>query len=407
MTSRQYRNKTQKRTNKSRKNTTRKSLLSINSITWHPRGISKKSINKKDLPSIMKSNTIISNRSRARGNQVYLFPPKREDYKISKYKDFNNSDKIIDECIKSFSSSVTIYKNNKKILNLYNKHDNILIETLSVTKSFCALAVMFLVQDKYIEGVDDLLCKYIKAWAYGDKKDITIRDILTHTSGLDKYWSYDNFMWPEGNLDMFLANKGIKPNVKEISLVIDKNRENGKDWYYNDTATQIIPTLVEIVTGETISKYLNKRLFNPLDIRYVWNKDDNKNDYGPNGLSISSNSLCKVGMMMLNDGMWNGKKILDKTLIEQMTMRIIPQSEMRKDPNFANTDMSGYGFMWYDYNEMKIAMGFLGQQLIISKKNNVVAARILQSRWENPIFEDATTKNNIYFNNFKNLIETI
>ena len=102
MTSRQYRNKTQKRTNKSRKNTTRKSLLSINSITWHPRGISKKSINKKDLPSIMKSNTIISNRSRARGNQVYLFPPKREDYKISKYKDFNNSDKIIDECIKKF-----------------------------------------------------------------------------------------------------------------------------------------------------------------------------------------------------------------------------------------------------------------------------------------------------------------
>lgn len=77
------------------------------------------------------------------------------------------------------------------------------------------------------------------------------------------------------------------------------------------------------------------------------------------------------------------------------------------DPNFANTDMSGYGFMWYDYNEMKIAMGFLGQQLVISKKNNVVAARLLQSRWENPTFEDATTKNDIYFNNFKNLIETI
>lgn len=78
MTSRQYRNKTQKRTNRSRRNTTRKSLLFINSITWHPRGISKKSINKKDLPSIMKSNTTMSTHSRARGNQGYLFPPKRE-----------------------------------------------------------------------------------------------------------------------------------------------------------------------------------------------------------------------------------------------------------------------------------------------------------------------------------------
>ena len=102
-----------------------------------------------------------------------------------------------------------------------------------------------------------------------------------------------------------------------------------------------------------------------------------------------------------------GKKILDEKLIQQMTANITPQSEMRKDPNFANTDMSGYGFMWYDYNGMKIAMGFLGQQLIINKKNNVVAARTLQSRWEEPAFERATKENEIYFNNFKNLVEKI
>ena len=60
--------------------------------------------------------------------------------------------------------------------------------------------------------------------------------------------------------------------------------------------------------------------------------------------------------------------------------------------------------MWYDYNDMKIAMGFLGQQLIISKKNNVVAAQ-LQSRWDDPTFEEPL--NGIYFNDFKNLIEKI
>ena len=47
-------------------------------------------------------------------------------------------------------------------------------------------------------------------------------------SGLDKSLSSENFMWPEGNLDMFIAKNGTKPNVKEISIVIDKNRENGK-----------------------------------------------------------------------------------------------------------------------------------------------------------------------------------
>lgn len=383
---------------------TRKKTNRLGSFTWSPHGISKESIQKGTLPSLNKNGLKSLNKSRARG---YAFPPSKQDYSITKFKDFTDSDKIIEECIKSASSSVTIYKNNKKILALHNKHDDKLIETLSVTKSFCALAIMFLIQDKKIKSDKDLVCKYIKAWAYGEKRDITIHDILTHTSGLDKYWSYENFMWPEGNLDMFIAKNGTKPNVKEISIVIDKNRENGKNWFYNDTATQVIPTIVEIITGVTISKYLNKKLFNPLDIRYVWNKDDNNNDYGPNGLSISTNSLCKVGMMILNDGIWNGKKILDEKLIQQMTANITPQSEMRKDPNFANTDMSGYGFMWYDYNGMKIAMGFLGQQLIINKKNNVVAARTLQSRWEEPAFERATNENEIYFNNFKNLVEKI
>ena len=383
---------------------TKKLHSNINKINWHPRGISKLYFKK---TSITPMSMPTGNSNKISVGRGYTFPPQREDYIIKKYKDFNNSSKVIDECIKSSSSSVTIYKNKKKILNVHNKHDDMLIETLSVTKSFCALAIMFLIQDKKINSVEDLVSTYIESWAYGEKKDITIHDILTHTSGLDKYWSYENFMWPQGNLDMFLKNTGIKPNVKDISLVIDKTRENGKDWFYNDTATQVIPTLVQSITGQTISKYLKKKLFSPLDIPFVWNKDDNHNDYGPNGLSISSNSLCKVGIMMLNDGMWNGRKILDKKLIDQMTEKKIPQSKMRKDPNFANTDMSGYGFMWYDYNDMKIAMGFLGQQLIISKKNNVVAARILQSRWDEPTFERATNENEIYFNNFKNLIEKI
>ena len=70
------------------------------------------------------------------------------------------------------SSSVTIYKN-KKILNVHNKHDDMLIETLSVTKSFCALAIMFLIQDKKINSVEDqhqLLNPYVESWAYGEKR---------------------------------------------------------------------------------------------------------------------------------------------------------------------------------------------------------------------------------------------
>ena len=335
------------------------------------------------------------------------FPPKKENYSIKVYEKNKKNFSVIEESINSFSSSVTIYKNNEKILDIHNKKDDTLIETLSVTKSFCSLAIMFLIQDRLIDDVNDLVCKYIKSWFYGKKKDIQIKHILSHTSGLDKYWSYEKFMWPEGNLEYFLSNKCKKPNVEEISLTIDKTRENNVEWYYNDTATQIIPTLVKKITGLQISQYLDKKLFKPLDISYKWNKDDDGNNYGPNGLIISSDGLCKVGLLIMKNGIWEGKRLLDENLINIMTRKRINQKQMQECPMFSNTDFSGYGYLWYKYNDLIIAEGFLGQQLIIDKKRKVVASRLLQTRWENQKFIEATNKPEIYFNKFKYLIENI
>tara|TARA_B100001027_G_C16265171_1_gene331608 strand:- start:1585 stop:2592 length:1008 start_codon:yes stop_codon:yes gene_type:complete len=333
------------------------------------------------------------------------FPPNKEDYKIKIYGETDKLDKIIDESIKTFSSSITIYKDNKKILDICNKNDDILIETLSVTKSFCALAIMFLIQDGLIKSVEDLVCIYVKCWGYGKKKDIKIKHILSHTSGLDKYWSYENFMMPEGSLDYFLSDKKFKrPNVAEIVMTTDKVGENESGWYYNDTAVQIIPVLVKNITGIQIDKYLNKKLFKPLGIKYKWNKDDDGNSYGPNGLSISSDGLCKVGLLIMNNGMLGKKKILDNELIKQMTRIRTSQKEMRKCPIFSKTNFSGYGYLWYRYNDLIIAEGFLGQILIIDKKRKIVASRLLQTKWGNKKFEKEINKDKIYFGIFKDLI---
>ena len=69
-------------------------------------------------------------------------------------------------------------------------------------------------------------------------------------------------MFPNGKLKNFLNKIGKKPNVKNISLTIDKIQENDKEWFYNDTATQIIPTLVHIITGIHIDKYLVQNRLN-------------------------------------------------------------------------------------------------------------------------------------------------
>ena len=69
-----------------------------------------------------------------------------------------------------------------------------------------------------------------------------------------------------------------------------------------------------------------------------------------------------------------------------------------------NTDMTGYGLMWWRYKHLIIAQGYLGQMLIIDKKNNIVASRLLESKWDNKDFVKETEQDKIYFNEFKDLI---
>lgn len=319
------------------------------------------------------------------------FPPIRNDYTITqKYQTNNYINKIIDESIKSYSSQVAIYKNNTKILDLRNKNSNELIETYSITKSFCAIAIMFLIQDKLINDENDLVCKYIKSWKYGKKKDIKIKHILTHTSGLDTHWDYDEYMGTD---------------IEALSLDINKTHNHDTKWYYNNTASQVIPTLIKKITNMNISKYLKLKLFDPLNITFKWNRDKKGNDYGANGLSISANSLCKVGLLIANKGIWKNKKILNVELINKMARQRINQTEMKKCPLFNNKTFTGYGYLWYKYNGLLIAYGFLGQQLIIDKKRNIVVCRILQTKWDNKKFNEETKKKHIRFHQLKDYIK--
>ena len=133
-------------------------------------------------------------------------------------------------------------------------------------------------------------------------------------------------------------------------------------------------------------------------------KDDDGNPYGPNGLSISANDLCKIGLLFINKGKWDGKQILDNKLINELLKKRITEKELKNDIRFKNND-TGYGYLWWHHNNLNFAFGFLGQYLIIDIKKKIVAVRLIESKWGNKKFDEEANKSNIYFNNLKNLIE--
>lgn len=133
----------------------------------------------------------------------------------------------------------------------------------SISKQFTAAAILLLQEDGKL-SIDDTVGKYVPDLTRGDQ--ITIRQILSHTSGYQDYWPEDYVMTT------------MKPNVT-AQQIIDRwgkkalDFEPGTQWQYSNTNFVIAGAIVEKVSGEPYFQFLNERIFRPLHMTSVWNSD--------------------------------------------------------------------------------------------------------------------------------------
>ncbi len=302
---------------------------------------------------------------------------------------YSSYNKIINNCVKYNTSQITIYKNGEQLLDIRNKTHPLRIETMSVTKSICALSVLFLIQDGLISNIDDKLSQYFNEWTLDERKNITIKEVLSMTAQLENKWNYDEFMFPDGDYkkDKPPRNEVKRPNVNKIARkMCFSNHKSSGDFEYNNICSQIIPSLVLEITGVQIDKYLEIQLFNPLNIKIEWNKDDDGNPYGPNGISIKSDDLCKIGLMILNKGKYLGNKIIKSQLIDiYLENYVVNMDSLKTSFEIQNikkyVSIDGYGLSNWKMSSPKsenisMFMGYMGQCLIIDFDNKIVASKL-------------------------------
>jgi D-alanyl-D-alanine carboxypeptidase len=136
----------------------------------------------------------------------------------------------------------------------------------SISKQFTAAAILLLQQEGKL-SINDPVSKYLPDLTRAN--EVTIRMLLSHTSGYQDYWPEDYVMPPmlkattaQHILDMW----GKKP------LDFDP----GKRWQYSNTNYVIAGRIVEMVSGEPLMEFLQQHIFKPLDMKAVWNSDANK-----------------------------------------------------------------------------------------------------------------------------------
>ena len=199
-------------------------------------------------------------------------------------------------------------------------------------------AIMILYDEKKI-GLDDPVVNYIPTFGGGDKDRVTIRQLLTHTSGL-----------PAGRDIWRIAQTPLEARA----LVLSTNLEGrpGAQYIYSDLGADVLGLLIEVVAGEPLDKFLTRRVFEPLgmnetfyrpadSLRYriaptevtpprgypLRGEVHDENAYalggvaGHAGLFSTAADLSVFAQMMLNGGEYNGVQIISKPTVELFTSR--------------------------------------------------------------------------------------
>ena len=199
-------------------------------------------------------------------------------------------------------------------------------------------AIMILYDEKKI-GLDDAVINYIPTFGGGDKDKVTIRQLLTHTSGL-----------PAGRDIWRIAQTPLEARALVLSTPLEGRP--GAQYIYSDLGADILGLLVEVVSGEPLDKFLTRRVFEPLgmnetmyrpadSLRYriaptevtpprgypLRGEVHDENAYalggvaGHAGLFSTAADLSVFAQMMLNGGEYNGVQIVSKPTVELFTSR--------------------------------------------------------------------------------------
>ncbi len=126
----------------------------------------------------------------------------------------------------------------------------------SVSKQFTAAAILLLQQDGKL-SLDDKVAKYFPDLTRAG--DITVRQLLAHTSGYQDYWPQD-YMFP------LMAEPVTPEGIMDRWARKPLDYEPGTQWQYSNTGYVIAGRIVEKVSGQPLFQFLQERIFTPLQM---------------------------------------------------------------------------------------------------------------------------------------------
>ena len=235
-----------------------------------------------------------------------------------------------------------------------------------VAKSVTATLVGAALRDGHIRSMDDKVSDYIAAMKGSAYDDVSIRQLLTMTSGVK--WNED-YSDPDSDVARFnnhQPEEGVDALVSYLRR-LPRAAPAGERWNYSTGETNLVGILVGEAVKKPLSQYLSEKVWVPagMEQQATWILSKTGREISGCCIQAATRDFARFGVFVLNGARVGGQSVAPDGWLEQATTR-------RAD---IGRPGRGYGYQWWTADDGSFtARGIFGQGIFIDPKRKLVIA---------------------------------
>jgi len=245
--------------------------------------------------------------------------------------------------------------------------------SFSVAKSFTSTLLGAAVRDGHIKSMDDKVSDYIAEMKGSAYDDVSIRQLLTMTSGVAWNEDYDD---PNSDVAQFNNHKPDDGMDAVVSYLrkLPRAVPAGTRWLYSTGETNLVGVLVSRATGKPLSVYLSEKIWQPagMEQQATWILSKTGQEISGCCIQAATRDYARFGQFILNGALVNGQPTLPEGWLQEATTARTGIGQPGR----------GYGYQWWTYDDGSFAArGIFGQGIFIDPARQLVIAS--NANWGN------------------------
>ncbi len=294
----------------------------------------------------------------------------------SSYNKTKMPDYLLQELVSLKTVAFVVIKNDSLFYDQYweGYNDKSVSNSFSIAKSIVSVLVGIAIDEGKIKSINEPVANYIPEFKEGKLSNITIKHLLTMSSGLD---------WDEAYANPLSSTSEAYYGTDLYKLVTSQKAiaQPGKEFIYQSGNSELLAIILTKATGKTVSDYASEKLWKPLQAmnNADWSLD--KKDGMEKAYCCfyaGARDFARIGSLYLHDGNWKGTQIVSSNYVKES---VSPAAIVN-----AGVSNKTYGLHWWitEYNGEKVfyMRGILGQYVVVLPKENIVFVRLGHKRGE-------------------------